>query len=67
MKIYWFAQINDDTLFISPKGLIISLKKKQQLIKIKFRGLIYYRYKGTSNRIAQSTLKRNAIRCNVII
>ena len=67
MKCYWFAQIGDDLLFIFSNGNILSWDKKQYLLKEKFRAEIYYRFKGTSNRISQRTLKRKAEKCNVII
>ena len=67
MKCYWFCTIGTDLLFIFPNGSIFSWEKKQYLIKVRFRGRFYYKHKGTSIRIAQSTLKRNAEKCNVIL
>lgn len=65
--IYWFAQIGDDLLFISKQYGIISLNHKHPLKKIKYRGMYYYKYIGTSKRISEKTIKNNIERCNVII
>ena len=64
---YWFAQINGDYLFISKQHGIISLNHQKALVRIKYRGLFYYKYSGTSKRISEKSIKNKTERCNVII
>lgn len=64
---YWFCTINNDLLFISKKHGVILFNHQKPLVKIKYRGLFYYKYTGTSIRISEKTIKNKIERCNVII
>ena len=64
---YWFCTINDDLLFISKQHGIISWNHSKPLVKVKYRGMNYYKYTGTSKRISEKSIKNKIERCNVII
>lgn len=68
-KCYWYAKINDRFLFIMPNADVF-IESHNGLAKMNrevFRGSDYYREPKTSNRIAVSTLKRKAERCQLLI
>jgi len=63
----WGAYTSDDLLFISKEHGIISANHKKTLVRVKYRGLYYYKYPGTSKRISEKSIKNKTERCNVII
>jgi len=68
-KCFWFAQIKDNLLFILPSGKVL-IEQNEILMETRkeiFRDKTYYRIPKTCKRIAQSSIKRNAIRANILL
>ena len=66
IKIYWFVQFDGDFLFIHKSKRVISLTHGDLIAEV-YRDKNYFRFPGTSKRIAVSTIRRNAIRCNILL
>ncbi len=56
MKFHNTAWINNDLLFISKVG-VFSFNTGKELIQVKYRGQLYYKYPKTDKRIAVRTIK----------
>lgn len=68
-KCFWFCSVSSGFLFIMPNGVVnfYDGHKTEPLIKEQYRSKTYYRINNTSKRIAQSTIKRKAQKCNIIL
>jgi len=69
-KCFWYCSIFEGILFILPDGVIHFYQANQplqEMIKETYRNKTYYRFPSSSKRIAQSTIRRKAMRCNVLL